>query len=76
MKTVNVIVLDGASVDELHSFADDAEGNAKAEQKFLELMNENIWNINDYTETDMQDCLDDGVAIYGTHSIVITHSEG
>lgn len=76
MKTVNVIVLDGASVDELHAFADNNEGNALAEKKFLELMNENIWNIADYTESDFQACLDDGIAEYGPKAIVISHSEG
>lgn len=75
MKTVNVIVVKKGAVSELFSYPDSSDGNKKAEAKFIERMSECLSNYDEYTSEDVDNCVNDGIAKFGTGSICITHNE-
>lgn len=74
MKTVNVVVIKKNAVSELFTYPDTVDGNSTAELKFLELMGACLTNFDEYTSEDVMNCLDDGIAKFGTGSICITHN--
>lgn len=75
IKVVSVIVIKDSVVDSFVCFPDTREGNACAEMLFRERMSEQLSNFDEYTEEDIQACLDEGYAIYGHGSICIAHNE-
>ena len=75
MKTVNVIVIKRNAVVDLFSYPETTDGNEKAERKFVEQMSMCLSNYDSYTSEDVSSCLDDGIAMFSTGSICITHNE-
>lgn len=74
LQTVNVIELIGGVITSITSFSDDKQGNEEAEQHFLSIIHETIYNsLNPETYNDDDFYLDEGFS-EGDYDVTIIHS--
>jgi hypothetical protein len=72
LNTVNVIEMTDGDFQGIHSFADDVQGNRRAEKVFKRCMKENVGSL---PEQDYKDAVEEGYWASSTgYQIFLTHS--
>jgi hypothetical protein len=66
---VTVTVIRDGIIEEMHSYTDSRNGFSEAEKCFREMMAHYLSNFDEYSEDDISDCIDEGIAKFGTGSI-------
>jgi hypothetical protein len=71
LSTVNVIEITNGTMQGVHAFADDAEGNQQAEALFRKFLKENT----ELTDGQVDLCVEDGHYDTNGYEIFLTHSD-
>jgi hypothetical protein len=74
LSTVNVFETVEGNPIQLKSFPDNEQGNLDAEDFFVALMKENVHNFHEYTQKDIDACIEQGYENAGIWSAYLVHS--